>query len=37
MSRNKVPDYEALKKRVQTLANGPEDRSAVERRLRLSQ
>jgi C_GCAxxG_C_C family probable redox protein len=34
MKAKEGPDYEALRKRVQTLANGPEDRLAVERRLR---
>jgi C_GCAxxG_C_C family probable redox protein len=34
MAKKATPDYEALKKRVQELAEGPEDREAVENRLR---
>ncbi len=34
MSEEKGPDYEALKQRVEELAKGPEDKSAVEERLR---
>lgn len=34
MSGKEAPDYEGLRKRVQVLAEGPEDRAAVEERLR---
>jgi len=33
MGETSAPDYEGLKKRVQALAEGPEDREAVEARL----
>ena len=34
MAEKTSPDYEALKIRVQKLAEGPEDRSGIEARLK---
>ena len=38
MNEKRPPDYETLKKRVNELADGPENRAAIEERLkRLSE